>query len=1428
MSNRWWGKPSEFPWEQAALEHIRERFPTTGNYRAWAGFTFTARNERIRECDLFAVTPTGAYLIEIKSHPGHATNQGSEWTFVDRDRRRRTISNPLHLNDLKAKELKNRLQWAVNKLGLRNVRIPFIEAGVFLSDPDLRCEFDEVQAAHVYGRDGLEKQTGLPGVSDGLINTPHSKVDPGFLKHVTRLMETIGITPMDRALKLGEYTLEKRSFDSGPTWTDFKAKHERLGGLSRVRLYHYGEDASEDERRSVERAAKREYMSLEGISHEGIVKAEYYGLIEEGGTDLGPAIAFRHHKSWQRLDHFMAEHGEGLDVDTRMVMVRQLAEAVNHAHRNRLYHRALAARSVWVEMDGSYPRLYIADWQVASRESLRLRGNRTSHAASSTGATEHLDAALGGRALAAHVEKAAAAYLAPEFPDYAGRAAAQDLFGLGALTYLIFTGRPPARDRAELSQTIQQHECLTPAAVSDDIVPQLDTLVRESTQRSPNDRLATVQAFLRGLDEVEERLTLPEVTTDPLEARTGDEVTPGWEVREILGKGATSRALLMRNQAAGREIVYKVALNTGSAAAALRSEAKTLREVGAHPRIVDMAATEKGADPGLEEIGERTVLVLERAGQKTLSDFLGEEGALTSGELHTFGQHLFEALEHLEERAVLHRDIKPANLGVAQTRKKARALVLFDFSLSKAPLTHTSAGTRGYLDPFLGESRPYDDFAERYAAAVTLHEMATGELPLWDEDGVSPEFLGEDVEVPRLTEEAFPKQSRAALVDFFHRALHRDLAKRFASLADMRTAWQASFHAAPPAEAAQDTEETRRRNMESATVETPLHLAGLTPLAVDTAQRILRCETVGQLLRTPVRDITHMRGSTRGIRNELSSATAYWRKSLDVAEYAVPAKAKLPSGADEETKRNALLDQVIRQLLPNTTEANRWWVRVVRELLGTPEGKKGLLDWWPTRREIADRLSLPQERVEEALQEAFAHWAKNASLMGSVRDDVTDILDRNNRLREVRQIASELLSMRGSTLETEERSVYALAAVRAVVECEEQRTEQRFVARRYPRRVIVARVIDNDPLVPVEGDLFDYAESLGERADELVALGGSDALPGPGTVREALRGTESPEGMKPLPDTALVQIAAAASERAAATPRLELYPVDLDLERALRITQAIGYLGKPGITPEQISDRVRSRFPALPAPSRKQLHALLKHRHPKLREERVGDTVCWYLEPEFTTYQPSTHTGHHHELDQVGTASLQAWQRLEQAVQRGGYRALKTWLPDTERSARMLTRMPGTVPLDVSTEFVRVVDEVMEAKGRGLTWEHLAKADNSEPRPRPFETLLQEVFQRLGERVRTASAESPAGSGVVVLYRATPLARYEAGRSLLGRLIQEAREADRAPYGLWLLCPMRGPQTPATLDGQPAGIIADSEQVLLPRGFTAPEGSLVG
>ncbi|MFL6055551.1 MAG: NERD domain-containing protein [Actinoallomurus sp.] len=120
MSNRWWGPRSDFPWEEDALKHIHDLMPPAEQYRAWQTFTFTARSGRVREVDLLVAAPAGLFLIEIKSHPGRATNHGGTWTF--RGDRVRTIDNPLHLANLKAKELKDQLRWAARELGITSWR----------------------------------------------------------------------------------------------------------------------------------------------------------------------------------------------------------------------------------------------------------------------------------------------------------------------------------------------------------------------------------------------------------------------------------------------------------------------------------------------------------------------------------------------------------------------------------------------------------------------------------------------------------------------------------------------------------------------------------------------------------------------------------------------------------------------------------------------------------------------------------------------------------------------------------------------------------------------------------------------------------------------------------------------------------------------------------------------------------------------------------------------------------------------------------------------------------------------------------------------------------------------------------------------------------------------------------------------------------
>ena len=69
---RWQGPKSDYPWEQQALDFIKDKLPDAEPYRAWQTFTFTTNHGHVREVDLFIATPGGLFLVEIKSHPGRA------------------------------------------------------------------------------------------------------------------------------------------------------------------------------------------------------------------------------------------------------------------------------------------------------------------------------------------------------------------------------------------------------------------------------------------------------------------------------------------------------------------------------------------------------------------------------------------------------------------------------------------------------------------------------------------------------------------------------------------------------------------------------------------------------------------------------------------------------------------------------------------------------------------------------------------------------------------------------------------------------------------------------------------------------------------------------------------------------------------------------------------------------------------------------------------------------------------------------------------------------------------------------------------------------------------------------------------------------------------------------------------------------------
>jgi serine/threonine protein kinase len=1424
QGQRWQGPKSDYPWEQLALDFIRDKLPDAEPYRAWQTFTFTARSGHVREVDLLIATPGGLSLVEIKSHPGRATNNGSTWLFRDNGKTR-TIENPLHFTDLKAKELKDQLQRAADELKT-GIKVPRIEAVVFLSAENLVCDFDEFQRQRVYGRDDKTKQTTLDGIWAGFLNQPpvseKNRVTPTVSRQLSKILHKAGIGRLHKIGRVGPYELDPKSFDAGPTWEDYLARNPSLPNDQprRVRVYLTERTATDDERKSTQRAAHREYLALQGIAHEGIVRADQYS--EE--LLAGPAVVFGHGKDWQRLDHFMAAH-ESLELDTRLAMIRQLAEALDHAHRRHLYHRALAARCVYVDLDGRYPRLRIADWQVAARP----------------GATATTR-------LIKHVERSAGPYLAPEFTSPEATPALLDVFGLGALSYLILTGNAPAGTREQLAQQLTAEHALVPSAVTDSISPSMDALVREATAIYPGERTESVRKFLKDLDLIEEELTAPDASpqTDPLAAGKGDEID-GWTVERVLGKGSTSRALLVTKD--GSQRVFKVGLND-AAARRLERESQQLTQL-ADSHVVRLINAPFDAGPPDRR---RKVIGVEYLAGETLADELRRHGPLTIHELERLGEDLFQACKFLDGRGVWHRDIKPDNLALRPLERKGRELVLFDFSLAGTPDTELGVGTADYLDPFLGTGRRdrYDQAAELYAVAVTLHEMASGELPSWGDDIIPADFLDANEEV-QLAEDVFDPVLRDGLVEFFSTALARDATRRFSSLHRMTREWTDIFRdleTVPPLTTASTegtagtalagntgesatTEQIREDAVAKATATTPLAAAGLSPYALSIAQQRLGVSTAGELARVPAKRITRLRGIGSVPRYELVRRSREWRQRFNLPEASLfrdkdqdahpertglaPSPHTAPSrAADPEPEPApvpedlALLsvDDVVRRLITDSPE-----LALVVGLAG-PDGGVPVSPW-AGQQEIARVTGLPETEAAARLERLRARWAKSVPALTPVRDEVVEILREHGGIMGWRAVAAGLLARRGSDAdEPAERLRLAAICVRAAVETEERREGTRLASRRANNEgaVLVALTEDSsdEELAPRANDLFAYAELLGEQADTLAAR---DPLPGVTEIRQTLREVDAADHATRLSDTDLVLLAAAASAKTAATARLELYPRDLSPERALKISQAGSFLG--GATDTELARRVLARFPDLASPPKPEdIRRLLKDIGYDAARGTDGilrlQSSTQLSGSRGSAWSASSGTA---ARDARVEAAEHARQRLDEARKRGGFVAVKSGVTDTAAAIDELTRLDGVTPVDVTSTFIALLKETVNEAGRPR-WETVLAADDDTAPPAAragFARLLTTTWERLDRHIRTAGA-----SGIVLLHDATPLARYTGGAELLARLAGAAREAGESPHGLWLFCPMQNPKDPPRLDSMTVGVIpGDAEQVVV-------------
>jgi serine/threonine protein kinase len=1405
--------------EREAIDFVINALPNSDPYHVWSLLELLDPSSgRLYEIDLLVLGYAALYVVEIKSGPGRYEGDTLDWVRkAPEDSMPRVVENPYRLTNLKAKVLASRLRTRLKD----PAHLPWIEPLVFLSAPNVELRFRNFGDHGVVTRETLKRAVQFhefPGVDAARARKP---ITVPAMRDIAAALKDIGLRARKSHLFVGSYELGDLLVD-GAGYQDRVATHRDQKFIQRrARTWTVPRQTTVERRQQLRRAADREAQLLWDVrEHANILRfAEYVT-----DAELGPTVFFDAFDGLP-LDAFM-RHEKTLSFFERVEIVEQIGRALAFCHRKGVVHGGLSPDAVLVRRA---PGTGAVDVRLFNFQ---------------LGTGADVEATAHWSALAAEPW---ALYQAPELRENpAQRSPVSDMFSLGALASLILTGRAPGASAVEIDQRLARHRCLDPRGADDGLPESVAVLLEQATQLSPLQRADDVESWIEQLMGEVTRPAAPTKTAapalDPLQARPGDALGDELLVeatddgRPLLGQGATSRVLLVRRVVDDRLHALKVSLGPEHDER-LGHEAAVLAGLR-HARIVQLVDQRIYA--------ERPSLLMSLAGTETLHRYLQREGSVSLDRAARYGDDLLSALDHLEEHQILHRDLKPANLGVGSVGKKADHLTLFDFSLTTAPLTELNVGTAAYRDPYLRLRGTWDYAAERWSAAVTLHEMLTGTRPGFVDAAVPARVGGSPLDVDarvQVAVERFDPSVRDRLAAFFDRALARDIENRFTSSDEMRRAWIAAFlpstattmatttatkaaaSAAPPSAAASVAEPLggvgvvdddapsptlSRDQLAAIPADTALDALPLSPRAKNALDRA-GVLVARDLLGLADNRLSAIRGIGRRVAEEILAFRDAWKAAQtetvvetraffpnyrgedlrldgtrlapaavrafdDAGLHSLAALATAPASqvqalasrhgfelapvqsvlSDENADANArerpsTIEGWVDGLLPRRKKG----ARHARELYGLEGPFRGRLS--VTVRELADRLEL----TTAAMYIAF----------GKLRDDqqkhpAIDELQRHVRVvvdqaggtlpldKAARALMAQIPFDRSAAVD--DVVVQAAALVRLVADLEKDDDDG----------LRTLRVRDALWLCRSDGH-GRGTKALGEAADALAAR---DALAGPGEVARVLGDAVRDTPLAALPVERLADIAAAASERAARSARLELYPRAMSPERALALSSS---QLKSGLSAAQIVSRVQLRYPdAAPLPERPALDVLLQphglvfdeqsgvYTRPGVGEPTAMGTRVSSSLTRVATALPSQPVA----MDEAAIEARRFDEQLRNAIERRALRIVGVRADRAAAAALRLGERLGVAPVAFDVLLVRAIRAQMARVKR----EDVIHAADRQGRTGPAWGNLQSLVKAAADDV---ARQLLPRRGPLLLVQPGPLARYRL-EGFLQQLVQ--------------------------------------------------------
>jgi serine/threonine protein kinase len=1384
---------SEYPWERDALTFMRNGLPASSPIQVWSNFEFMAEGGAIYEVDALLVGPWGAFLVEIKSIPGVISSQAGSWIWRD-GTTYKTRDNPLPLANRKCKALKSLLErQAAFKRG--KVDVPFIEPLIFCSDENNVLQLYGPQANGVCLRD--REDGSVPGIigaisrrdAPGLRMFQRPPVTKDQIRAFITGVEQVSLKPVQKVRKAGDYVLDGLFHDSPlGTYQEWLGHHVRIkSGPRLVRVYLEGLQG-EMERSTLRRAAEREFQILERMEHPGILRVDT--LTE---TESGPALVFRWQEGAQRLDHYLAGLAQPLAADAALEILRQITEAIAYAHRKKVIHRGLSPQAIIVipGEPGDVPTVQISSWNLGFID------GGTSSGATRTRFSTSLHAGQ-------FVEDEATVFFAPEAVSGQNIEGEElDSFSLGALAYYLFSGKPPADSVLDLDQKLRQKNHLDLCAVQNGVVPSLADLI-QYTACSDRSLRYSPEEILEKIDKVWDDMTAPDraEVVDPRTAKSGDLLEHGYRIVRDLGTGSCSKVLLVDSPEGERQVL-KVA-SKQEYGNRLEREFQTIEKIR-HPNVVRVFKCL--SFDGIAGFTMEPAFSMKKSDdsegrESSLARRLKEDGPLDLALLQRFGVELLQTLDELERLGITHRDIKPDNLGIRSVKKGPLQLVLFDFSLTTAPAEDIRLGTPPYLDPFLSlrKTPRWDHHAERFGAAMTLHEMACGAgvFPFWGDGGSAPHLISAEVS---LRPELFPESLREGLSEFFRKALARQVKDRFDNTEEMLTAWRHIFEKSDQPSITPTTTEDEQPGdqpslaeiLKTASPDMQLVLLGRSVRLMNVLDR-LEVVTIADLLRYPIGRIRRMRGV--GYKTSQEAVDLY--QQLHDRFPDIESRERIDEAAKDASSEpeHASVDLIARGLILAAGKLESSEREIQERFLGwkTPAEDPAALRW-PSQTELGEQVDVTRARVGQVVSSAREKWLKNPSI-SRLREAIHATLLSQGGVTTHLELIRLTLLLRGSTLSEPDSMRMASIATRAAVAAERQLEAPRFIESR--RQGVL--------FISVDPAFVDFARQLGEAGEDLASR---DPLPTASRVIETLGAISFPEtpveNVRPPDQARRAHLAAAVSGKVCVNSRLELYPPDLSAERALALSRS-ALFGVRELKLDEIRSRVASRYPqAEPLPGRPQLDRLLEQvGFPLQWDDRAANGAGAYQSKHVAFSSGNSFTigsrGRTIDLTLAGqpiSEEVAEAQRLEEKLTRareqGSYLVLTIDPKYLDDAAKQLQRI-GAKRLSASELFLTAMKS--KAADLGVPWEVVLEADAADKRSADW-TRLQELVRRSMPEVLETLRNSNED---ILLTDAGLFARY--GRMNEIDALRNDTGTQSGPHSLWLLIPGKGATLTPTLCGE--------------------------